>query len=156
MQTPKTKLGGTRAAIITNKNEQGFTLIETVIAMIVMMVAGLGAVALLTYAIRVNNIAGGRAAAISIAQQSLEQFRGVNYNDALLAPGVTSTTTATGVDSTYTVQTTVCITTACGGSATLKNIEIVVTPVRADGLGASMAVVVRTQRAAPVMGPYLN
>jgi Tfp pilus assembly protein PilV len=139
-----------------NKSERGFTLIETAIAMIVMMVAGLGAVALFTYAIRVNNISGTRAAAIAIAQQSLEQFRGVEFNDAILTPGVTASTTVAGVDSSYTVQTTVCNTSACGGSPTLKNIQIVVTPVRGDGLGSTMAVVVNTQRAAPGVGPYLQ
>lgn len=155
MQAPKTKHDATARATLKNKRQQGFTLIETAIAMIVMMVAGLGGVALFTYSIRVNNIAGGRAAAISIAQQSLEQFRGVNFDDAMLAPGVTSST-VTGVDSSYTVQTTVCNTSACGGSATLKSIEIVVTPVRGDGMGSSMAVVVRSQRAAPVPGPYMQ
>ncbi|HZH90398.1 MAG TPA: prepilin-type N-terminal cleavage/methylation domain-containing protein [Pyrinomonadaceae bacterium] len=138
-----------------NKSERGFTLIETAIAMIVMMVAGLGAVALFTYAIRVNNISGTRAAAISIAQQTVEQFRGVHFGDVLLTPG-TASTTVNGVDSSYTVQTTVCDTSACGGSATLKHIEIVVTPVRIDGLGSSMAVVLSTKRAAPVTGPYLQ
>jgi Tfp pilus assembly protein PilV len=151
MQAPQKKPG----ALITNKSEQGFTLIETAIAMIVMMVAGLGAVALFTYAIRVNNISGGRAAAISIAQQKLEQFRGVTFDNTVLAPGV-ATETVSGVDSSYTVQTTVCAASTCGGSDTLKNIEIVVTPVRSDGLGAGMAVVVRTQRAAPTAGPYLQ
>jgi Tfp pilus assembly protein PilV len=147
--------GATSGVIRLNKSERGFTLIETAIAMIVMMVAGLGAVALFTYAIRVNNISGTRAAAISIAQQTVEQFRGVHFGDALLAPG-TATTTVSGVDSSYTVQTTVCDTAACGGSATLKHIEIVVTPVRIDGLGSSMAVVVSTKRAAPQSGPYLQ
>jgi len=156
MQAPQIKPRRTSAARTVNKGERGFTLIETAIAMIVMMVAGLGAASLFTYAIRVNSVAGARAASIAIAQQTLEQLRGVNFNDASLTPNTTTSQTVTGVNSSYTVQTIICNTSACGGSASLKSIRIVVTPVRADGLGANMAVEVRTQRANPVSGPYLQ
>jgi len=155
MQAPQIKPRRTSAARMISKGERGFTLIETAIAMIVMMVAGLGAASLFTYAIRVNSVAGARAASIAIAQQTLEQLRGVPFDDASLTPN-TTLQTVTGVNSSYTVQTIVCNTSACGGSATLKSIRIVVTPVRADGLGANMAVEVRTQRAAVVAGPYLQ
>lgn len=133
-----------------NKSEQGFTLIETAIAMIVMMVVGLGAASLFTFAIRVNSVSGSRAASIAIAQQTLEQFRGVPFYHASLDPGTVTLPTVTGVSSSYTVQTTV------SGSTTLKDIQVVVTPVRADGLGASMAAVVRTQRAILTTGEYLE
>jgi Tfp pilus assembly protein PilV len=144
----KSEAAGGNARLAKN-GERGFTLIETSIAMIVMMVAGLGAAALFTYAIKINNVSGAHAMSLAIAQQRLEQLRGVPFTDASLDSGTTTSTVA-GVDSSYTVQTTI------GGSTTLKDITIRVTPVRGDGLGQSSPIVVRTQRASPTVGPYLQ
>src|SRR5437762_968764 len=55
--------------------ELGFTLIETSIAMVIMMVAGLGVISLFTYSIGYNSGGNDRAVAISIAQQQIEQLR---------------------------------------------------------------------------------
>jgi Tfp pilus assembly protein PilV len=136
-------------AQLGKKDERGFTLIETSIAMLVMMIVGMGAAALFTYAIKVNSVSGAHAMSIAIAQQQVEQLRGVAFNDASLAAG-TSTSTVAGLDSSYTVQTTI------GGTATLKTIRVQVTPIRADGLGTSTGVVIRSQRAAQAAGPYLQ
>lgn len=64
---------------------QGFTLLETVIALLVMMVVGLGASSLFVYSVRYNAGAAERAMALAVAQQKLEELRAVSWNDPLLA-----------------------------------------------------------------------
>lgn len=70
----------------------GFTLIETTIAMVVMMVVGLGASSLFLYAIRSNSGGESRSQALAVAQQRLEALRTVGFNDPALAIGQTTTT----------------------------------------------------------------
>jgi type II secretory pathway pseudopilin PulG len=66
------------------RGEEGFTLLETVIAMIVMMTVGLGASALFLYSITNNSAAGARAQALAVAQQEMERLRSVPWDDPLL------------------------------------------------------------------------
>ena len=84
-------------------NNNGFTLIETTIAMLVMMVVGLGATSLFLYSVRYNSGASQRSIAMAIAQQRLEVLRGAAYDDAGLSFGahapetvVIAPTTTTG------------------------------------------------------------
>src|SRR5947207_5580521 len=88
-------------------NEQGFTLLETSIALIVMMVVTLATGSLFVYAVNYNSGSGDRSAALAIAQQRIERMRRTDWGDALLA---TPTTTETVVNAgrSYTVVTTVC------------------------------------------------
>src|SRR6267378_8480124 len=65
-------------------SERGFTLVETSIAMVIMMVAGLGVVSLFVYSISNNSGGNDRAIAISIAQQQTEQLRSVRFTDPIL------------------------------------------------------------------------
>lgn len=76
----------------TASGASGFTLIETTIAMVVMMVVGLGASSLFLYAIRSNSGGESRSQALAIAQQRLEALRTVGFNDPALAIGQTTTT----------------------------------------------------------------
>lgn len=69
------------------KNNNGFTLIETTVAMLVMMVVGLGATSLFLYSVRYNSGASQRSVAMAIAQQRLEVLRGAEYDDAGLSFG---------------------------------------------------------------------
>ncbi len=73
-------------------NAGGFTLIETAIAMVVMMVVGLGATSLFLYSIRSNSGGEERSQALAIAQQRLERLRELGYNHVNLTPGVTNST----------------------------------------------------------------
>ncbi len=73
-------------------NAGGFTLIETAIAMVVMMVVGLGATSLFLYSIRSNSGGEDRSQALAIAQQRLEQLRELGYNHLKLTPGVSNST----------------------------------------------------------------
>ena len=81
MQTPKNK---------TANGEGGFTLIETSIAMVVMMVAALACSSLFIFSIQ-NNVGGSeRALSMAVAQQQLEQIRSVTYEDSTLNAGTTN------------------------------------------------------------------
>lgn len=85
-------------------NNKGFTLIETTVAMLVMMVVGLGATSLFLYSVRYNSGASQRSIAMAIAQQRLEVLRGADYDAAGLSFGahdpetvvIAPTTTTTG------------------------------------------------------------
>lgn len=87
-------------------NHNGFTLIETAIAMLVMMIVGLSATSLFLYSVRYNSGASQRSVAMAVAQQRLEVLRGADYYDAGLSFGIQPTETVviapTTTTSTYT------------------------------------------------------
>jgi len=132
-------------------NEQGFTLLETSIALIVMMVVTLATGSLFVYAVNYNSGSGDRSAALAIAQQRLERLRRTPFSDTLLSTPST-TETVTNVGRSYTVVTTVCSTSGCGGSDTLKIITISVTPVSTQQW-ANTPATVTSQRSSPSVGP---
>lgn len=68
-------------------NNKGFTLIETTVAMLVMMVVGLGATSLFLYSVRYNSGASQRSVAMAVAQERLEALRGADFDAAGLAYG---------------------------------------------------------------------
>ena len=110
------------------KGQQGFTLMETSIAMVVMMVGALGIASLFVFSTR-NNIGGSeRALAMAVAQQQLEQIRSVSYEDTTLDVG-TVTSTVQSAEQNYTVERIVAQETNEDGSPKqLKKITIRVTP----------------------------
>lgn len=123
-------------------DEQGFTLLETAIAFMVVMIASLGVVSVFMYSVQYNAGGSNRLQAIAIAQQQLEQLRAAKFNapvgttsktDAILAAG-TTTSTVTGTDGrSYTVTTVIDdnpATTAVdtNTASTIKGIQITVTP----------------------------
>ena len=151
------------------RGEAGFTLLETVIAMVVMMTVGLGASALFLYSITNNSAAGARSQAVAIAQQQVEQLRSVGWNDPLLvatnAPVVTTITSGGGagagvVDSRYrfTVSRTVAdqnnVTVNGVTRPTTKLIRVTVTPVVNNMPWAAASVTITTTRATALHGPY--
>lgn len=137
------------------KSERGFTLIETVVSLVVMMIVGLGAASLFMYAVRNNSGAADRAVAVAIAQQRMERLRNVVYTDATLNVGTTNTAIISS-GRTYSVQTTVCVGAGCSGSDTVKKITVQVTPTNAGTVWASNAVTVTALRASPVPGDFLQ
>ena len=108
--------------------EGGFTLVETTIALVVMMVGALACSSLFVFSLQ-NNVGGGeRALAMAVAQQQLEEIRSVTYEDATLNAGTTTSTVRSG-ERDYTVQRVVASETNANGSAKqLKRITITVTP----------------------------
>jgi Tfp pilus assembly protein PilV len=110
-------------------NENGFTLIETSIALLVMMVVGLAVSSLFAYSIH-NNLGGSeRALSMAVAQQQLEQLRSVSFEDSTLAIGTTTLPTIRRSERNYTVVRIVANETNSDGTPKLlKKITIRVTP----------------------------
>jgi Tfp pilus assembly protein PilV len=103
------------------KTERGFTLIETCIAMVMLMVIVCGVLPLGVYSLKYNSAAAIRAGAVTAAQRKLEQLRADSFTSCISSS--TIVTIGPTESQTYTVDVTVTDVTA-----TLKNIKIVVTP----------------------------
>jgi len=99
------------------KDQRGFSLIETTIALVLLMIIFSGVAPLCVYAIKYNSAAAIRAGALAVAQRKLEQLRASPFTSC------TSSSEAPTSTSPYTVDITVTDT-----SSTLKEVKIVVTP----------------------------
>ena len=131
-------------------SESGFTMIETAIALVVMMIVGLGAASLFFYAAQNNIGANDRELAMAVAQKRMEWLRSMpldptttatNYSypngglKATAAGGVSETTTSGGRS--YQIVTTISdvdtdldnTATSNAIPATMKIITIRVTPI---------------------------
>src|SRR4030088_1339136 len=111
----------------SDHREQGFTLLETCVAMVIMMIAGLGAAALFVYSATNNSSARDRQLSMAVAQQQMERLRDTAF--ANLSSTVTNTggadKTVTNAGRQYRVVTTVADANVDG---TLKTITVQVTP----------------------------
>lgn len=118
-KTPKTQ---------NTKGQRGFTIVETTIASLVMMVGALAMSSLFVFSTH-NNVGGSeRALAMAVAQQQLEQIRSVSYEDATLTAGTTNVTARSGGRD-YAVQRVVADEMNADNSPKqLKRITITVTP----------------------------
>lgn len=147
---------------ITNsqrKSQQGFTLIETAVSMVVMMIVGLGAASLFVFALGTNNSARDRELSMAVAQQQMERLRNTKFTN--LSTTVTSTgganKTVTSGDRSYSVVTTIVDTVT--GNSTQKTITVQVSPTvtNTNGLTAVQrvfgGVTLVTQRSTSVLGP---
>ena len=146
IRTPKTK---------TANGEGGFTLLETSIALVVMMVGALACSSLFVFSIQ-NNVGGSeRALSMAVAQQQLEQIRSVNYEDATLTAGTTDFSVTTGGRS-YFVQRVVADQTNSDNTAKqLKRITITVTPQAAGPNWTRTPVVLVSYRSTLAAGSFL-
>jgi prepilin-type N-terminal cleavage/methylation domain-containing protein len=135
--------------------ERGFTLIETSIALVILMVAGIGVASLFTYSIRYNSGGNDRALAISVAQQQIEQFRSVTFADPILAVSAATVLSPDTVSNGRTYRVTKTVTGSnndVNGNPTLKTITIRVDPLSSGWAG--FPVVVRTMRSAITTGTH--
>ena len=116
--------GGCRST----SREDGFTLIETSIALVVMMVVGLGAASLFFYAIGANSTARDRELSMAVAQQQMERLRSTQFLqlEATVTALGGATKTEVSAGRSYTVNTTIVDTFA--GNNTQKTITVQVTP----------------------------
>lgn len=144
-----------RSSVKATTGEIGFTLLETAIALIVMMIIGLAVSTLYVYAIKFNSGANDRLLALAIAQQRVERLRKTPFYDPVFNIDLT-TETVTNAGKSYTVVTAICSTSDCGGSSTLKLITIRVTPLNASGQWSSTPITITTLRAAQAVGSYFQ
>jgi Tfp pilus assembly protein PilV len=133
------------------RGEAGFTLAETAVAMIVMLVAGLAASSLFVYSIQYNAGANDRAVAQALAQRQMETLRKVGFADI-----AASSTTVASAGRNFTVAVAVCNdgTAACGGSAAVKRVTVTVTPANAGKAWALRSVTLVTLRSSNSTGAY--
>jgi type II secretory pathway pseudopilin PulG len=164
----KTQRGYSRMTA-SRSQEQGFTLIETAVALVIMMVIGLGAASLFAYATMANSGATDRELAMAVAQKRMEWLRTMPFsvttrNLAYSYPngglGATTGTTETETSSgrPYTIVTIIENTSVVpagqldAGQPTLKTITIRVTP---KGAGPALGgVSLSSQRSTLVPGTY--
>jgi Tfp pilus assembly protein PilV len=154
-----------------SRQQAGFTLLEAAIALVILMIIGLGIASLFTYAIKAQGSADERELAMAIAQKRMEwlrtipfttQTRHVAYSYPNGGLEVTSTSgvseTVTNAGRSYTVLTiiqnlsTVPAGNPDAGEPTVKRIQVSVTP-----MGAATnfeTVTINTQRSTQVTGIY--
>lgn len=133
--------------------QDGFTLLETAVAMVVMMIGGLGIAAVFAYAVKNNTGSRDRAVAIAVAQQEIERLRSLNFNDAALnaTPATVVPTTVENGGRFYQLRTSIVNTTP-----TVKTIRVLVTPISGSDGWAVRSVSVSTERAAFTLGPFVG
>ncbi|HEX8141531.1 MAG TPA: prepilin-type N-terminal cleavage/methylation domain-containing protein [Pyrinomonadaceae bacterium] len=135
--------------------ERGFTLIETTIGLVIMLVVVLGSATLFAYSVRNNNGGHDRAQALAIAQTALETLRNARFTvgttDPILlqTPAVPAPQTVTREGRPYTVIAKIddMPPAAPGQPSTLKTITVTVTPQRAGSVWSRESVTIVTQRA---------
>jgi prepilin-type N-terminal cleavage/methylation domain-containing protein len=145
-------------SIPSMKDQRGFTLVETSIALVLMMIVFVGIAPLFVYATRYNSAAAIRAGALAIAQIKLEQLRATPFLSCASSTETLSVGDPTSGLQTYTVQMIVVNTTS-----TLKDITLVVTPQGPTGgqYGGTSGwmygqVTIYTKRTAITVGPNLG
>jgi Tfp pilus assembly protein PilV len=137
-----------------DKGQRGFTLIETSISMVVMMVAGLAVSSLFAFSLQ-NNVGGGdRALAMGVAQQQLEQLRSVTFEDASLNVGTTTSTVTSGERGYSVVKTITQETNDDNSLKQLKKITITVTPTNGTQTWTRSSVVLVSFRSTLASGSY--
>ncbi|HEX6045224.1 MAG TPA: prepilin-type N-terminal cleavage/methylation domain-containing protein [Pyrinomonadaceae bacterium] len=137
-----------------DEGQRGFTLIETSISMVVMMIAGLAVSSLFAYSLQ-NNVGGAdRALAMAVAQQQLEQLRSVAFEDATLNVGTTTSTVTSGQRSYSVVKTIANEVNDDNSAKQLKKITITVTPTDGTPAWTRSAVVLVSLRSTLASGSY--
>ena len=160
-----------RTAVKGGAAQRGFTLLEAAIALVILMIIGLGVASLFTYSIQANGRADDRELAMTIAQKRMEWLRQIPFttqtrSDAYSFPdgGLAATATAgvsetvTNAGRSYTVNTVISdlnfvpVGQPDAGACTRKRIQVSVTP--ATATTNFETVTLSTQRTTQVVGSY--
>ncbi len=112
---------------LKQEQQAGFTLLETAIAMVLLAIVGLGIASCFFFAAKNNSSARDRDLAMAVAQQQIERLRNAAFTDASLNAGTTNATITRGGRQ-YGVQTVITDGNVQNGSATTKNVQILVIP----------------------------
>jgi prepilin-type N-terminal cleavage/methylation domain-containing protein len=162
------------AARLCQRGERGFTLIEIVIAMVVMMVVCLGVASLFSYAAYYVSGGNDRAQALSIAQQTMESLRHRKFSTTFTDPYLMAnssglnafanpTIVTRGADTalaaptgrSYKVELIVTdVPPSIGTVSTLKNITVRVTPLGGGMKWATDGGMVQIQTVRAMTGEY--
>ncbi len=147
----KLRLKSQRAEVACAGDARGFTLIETAIALLVMMVAGLAAASLFAYSINYNTGATDRAIAQAVAQHQMEELRKTPFDQL-----ASSSQNVTSAGRSFNVVTTVCNdgSAVCGGSTAMKKITVQVGPQSAGPSWTRSAVILVSMRGDVSTGSY--
>jgi Tfp pilus assembly protein PilV len=146
------------------RNEKGFTVLETAIALVVMTIVGLAAAGGFVYAIRYNAGASDRAGSMFIAQAAMEKLRAVPFYDSSLTATINTATITDSVGRTYSVRTIIADKIIINGKTTIKSVQIEVWPVNNNGTGTLNtgtndfygSVKLYTERSNPAVGANLH
>jgi Tfp pilus assembly protein PilV len=142
-----------------DKREDGFTLMETSIAFVLLMIVGLGAASLFFYAAINTSTANDRQLAMAVAQQRVEELRSVLFTDASLTATAGTDANVTSAGRPYKVRTVISDGVVVNGQPTIKTITLRVTP---QGAGSQWtrtitslfgSVTITTQRTTLLLGP---
>jgi len=128
------------------RGERGFTLAETAVAFLIMMIVLLGVASVFAYAVYNNTSGADRTQTLALAQQSMETLRSYKFAAGQVDPKLkkgsyTQTAKYGGSGREYKIDWEIEDTTA-----TVKTITLKVTPVAATR-GAATSVTIVTQRA---------
>ena len=141
------------------RSESGFTLVEAIIALLLMLVVALGSASLFSFSIYNNSGGQDRSTGLAIAQQALELLRNAEFTpdntDATLAAGTYIQTGVVRDGRRFTVTKVIddnpsTVAVDVNTNTTLKAIRITVSPEsmgRGWALGAGGTVTLLTQRA---------
>jgi type II secretory pathway pseudopilin PulG len=153
------------------QNQAGFTLLEAAIALVIIMIIGLGIASVFAYATKANGRADDRELAMATAQKRMEWLRTIAFTtqtrslaysypngglQATASTGVTETVTNAGRS--YVVNTViedlsfVPAGNPDAGAPTIKRIRLSVTP--AGALTSFETVTISTLRSTQVVGSY--
>ena len=165
------KLKLKRTAVNCDAAQRGFTVLEAAIAMVILMIIGLGIASVFTYSIQANGRADDRELAMTIAQKRMEWLRSIpfttqtrsvaySYPNGGLAATATAgvSETVTNAGRTYTVNTIISdqnfvpVGQPDAGACTRKRIQVSVTPATATTNFETVRV--STQRTTQVVGSY--
>ena len=157
MKTDNENRRGSKRSLLRN-GEQGFTLLETAIAFVIMLVVGLAATSLFLYANSYNSGATDRALAIAVARQQMEQLRNASFTDSTLDVTATSGTssTLTNGGKSFTVVKIITALSTCTGCTAARQITIRVTPQDTNPKFGANPVELITVRAPLAAGPYVK
>lgn len=138
--------------------ELGFSLLEAVIALLLMTIVGLASVSVFCYSIYNNSGSSDRATSLAIAQEELELLRGAQFNStttgASLAGGTTSQTGIVRGERTFNLTKTIdddpsTLAVEVNPATNFKSITVTVVPQamgRGWALGAGGTIKLYTQR----------
>ena len=153
------KTDASDASLLSGENrEAGFTLLESTIALLLMLIVALGSASLFSFSIYNNSGGGDRATSMALAQQAIERLRSAKFNstttDALLNGGTTAQNGVIRDGRTFNVTTVIDDNPATAAvdvnpATNLKTITVIVVPQsigRGWALGAGGTITLVTQR----------